>query len=25
VPAADFMTTYREEHTRLPAPSYDLP
>jgi GH15 family glucan-1,4-alpha-glucosidase len=24
VPAADFMTTYREEHTRLPAPSYDL-
>lgn len=24
VPAADFMTTYRDEHTRLPAPSYDL-
>ena len=24
VPAADFMTTYRDEQTRLPAPSYDL-
>ena len=24
VPAADFMTAYRDELTRLPAPSYDL-
>jgi GH15 family glucan-1,4-alpha-glucosidase len=23
-PAADFMVSYREPHTRLPAPSYDL-
>lgn len=24
VPAADFMVSYREPHTRLPGPSYDL-
>jgi GH15 family glucan-1,4-alpha-glucosidase len=24
IAAADFMTTYREPHTRLPAPSWDL-
>lgn len=24
VPAADFLSTYRETHTRLPGPSYDL-